>query len=284
MLFAAAIWGFAFVAQRMGAAHVGPFTFNGIRFALGALALAPVMAALRSRATLPASRRIIYGAITGSVLFTAASLQQVGIVYTTAGNAGFITGLYVVIVPILGVFRRQRITRGAILGVGLATAGMYLLTVKENLSIGVGDFAILVGAFFWAIHVQLIDKFIKKIDALELAFIQSVTCAGLSLMVGLWREPITLSAVRLAALPLFYAGVCSVGVAYTLQVVAQKRVPPTHAAIILSMESVFAVLGGWLILSEEMSIRGFLGCALMLAGMISAHVVKRRPRTEQGHG
>lgn len=275
MLFTSIIWGFAFVAQRVGMAHIGPFTFNGIRFGLGALALVPVLSLFRSSGTLSKSRRIAQGAATGVVLFAAASLQQVGLVYTTAGKAGFITGFYVVMVPIIGVMRRQRVSRGAILGVALAVIGMYLLTVKENLSIGAGDLVVLAGAFFWAIHVQMIDAFNKTMHALELAFMQSVVCAVLSGIVAVWREPVTMPGVRSAAVPLLYAGVCSVGIAYTLQVIAQKRVPPTHAAIILSMESVFALLGGWLMIGETLSLRALCGCALMLAGMISVHVVKR---------
>jgi drug/metabolite transporter (DMT)-like permease len=273
LLLTAFIWGFAFVAQRMGMDHIGPFMFNGIRFLLGALVLVPVF--LRSRAG-GACRRssgggpsgIRVGAITGGVLFLGASLQQVGLVYTTAGNAGFITGLYVVIVPILGLALGARTNAGTWLGAILAAVGLYLLSVSEALTIAYGDLLVLVGAFFWAIHVHLVGRFAGRMEASRLALSQYLACACLSLVVGLLIETTTLDGLYAASLPIFYGGALSVGVAYTLQIVGQRHAHPAHAAILLSLEAVFAALGGWLVLGEVMSARSLLGCALMLGGML----------------
>jgi drug/metabolite transporter (DMT)-like permease len=272
LLLTAFIWGFAFVAQRMGMDHIGPFMFNGIRFFLGALVLVPVF--LRSRAG-GACRRspgggggFWGGAITGGVLFLGASLQQVGLVYTTAGNAGFITGLYVVIVPILGLALGARTNAGTWLGAILAAVGLYLLSVSEALTIAYGDLLVLVGAFFWAIHVHLVGRFAGRMEASRLALSQYLACACLSLVVGLLVETTTLDGLYAASLPIFYGGALSVGVAYTLQIVGQRHAHPAHAAILLSLEAVFAALGGWLVLGEVMSARSLLGCALMLGGML----------------
>jgi drug/metabolite transporter (DMT)-like permease len=274
LLLTAFIWGFAFVAQRIGMDHIGPFMFNGVRFLLGALVLLPVF--LRSRNAAASDRSpatggpsgLRAGAVAGGVLFLGASLQQVGLVYTTAGNAGFITGLYVVIVPILGLALGARTTAGTWLGAVLAAAGLYLLSVTEALTIAYGDLLVLVGAFFWAIHVHLVDRFSSRMEASRLALFQYLACACLSLAVGLLTETTTLAGLKAASLPIFYGGALSVGVAYTLQIVGQRHAHPAHAAILLSLESVFAALGGWLILGEVMSIRSLLGCALMLGGML----------------
>jgi drug/metabolite transporter (DMT)-like permease len=274
LLLTAFIWGFAFVAQRMGMDHIGPFMFNGIRFLLGALVLLPVF--LRSGKSVASSRSpadsvsggLWVGVSAGGVLFLGASLQQVGLVYTTAGNAGFITGLYVIIVPILGLALGARTNAGTWLGAVLAAAGLYLLSVTETMSIAYGDLLVLVGAFFWAIHVHLVGRFASRMEASRLALFQYLACACLSLMVGLLFETTTLDGLYAASLPIFYGGALSVGVAYTLQIVGQQRAHPAHAAILLSLESVFAALGGWLVLGEVMSARSLLGCALMLGGML----------------
>lgn len=289
LLLAAAIWGFAFVAQRLGMEHVGPFTFNAIRFALGALAMAGLLlcqgrflpSSLPSAS--PASRRLAIGCLLlGLVLFVAASLQQFGMVYTTAGKAGFITGLYVIIVPLLGLLWGQRTSIGHWTGAMLAVTGMYLLSVTEALTIERGDFLVLLGAFLWAVHVLLVGWLSPQISAIKLALMQFSICSALSLCAALLTEEIVWQRIQLALVPILYAGLLSVGVAYTLQIVAQKRAKPAHAAILLSLEAVFAVLGGWIVLSESMAARGLVGCALMLTGMVVAQLVpgrggKRRP-------
>jgi len=276
LLTTAVIWGFAFVAQRVGMDFVGPFTFNGVRFALGALSLTPLLLMRRKhrdivRNALPRSTvktAIGGGVIAGTALFLGASLQQVGLVYTTAGKAGFITGLYVVIVPILGLFWKQRPDTGTWIGACLAAVGLYLLSVTEAFTIDSGDVLELIGAFFWAGHVLILGWLSPRIDVLFIAFFQYITCSILSLIIAGFTEAITLTGLTQAAVPILYGGICSVGVAYTLQVVAQKDAHPAHAAILLSLESVFAAIGGWMLLGETLSFRGLCGCALMLTGML----------------
>jgi len=232
----------------------------------------PVLLLIRPQHHAPVKTRIAFGAMLGLVLFVAASLQQVGIITTTAGKAGFITSLYVVIVPLFGLVLGQRIGIGAVAGVVLAVAGMFLLTMKSDFRISMGDLVVFAGALVWAVHVQMIDRFTARVAALELACIQFAVCALLSAIVSLCIEPTPLAGVRHALVPVLYAGVVSVGIAYTLQVVGQKHVPPTHAAILLSMEGAFAALGGWLLLAEYLSFRACVGCVLMLAGMIVSQV------------
>lgn len=269
LLLTAAIWGFAFVAQRVGMEHVGPFLFNGVRFALGAVCLLVVVRFRRGRRrpSGPAGTRRA-GLLLGCVLFLGASFQQIGIVYTTAGKAGFITGLYVVLVPILGSTLGHRIGLRPWIGAVLAAVGLYLLSVKEGFRIELGDALVLASAFFWACHVLLVGRWTRRFDAVDLAWRQFATCAVLSLAAAALLEPVTVSGLRGAAVPILYGGVLSVGVAYTLQVVAQREAQPTAAAILLSLEAVFAALGGWMVLGETLAGRALAGCALMLTGVI----------------
>jgi drug/metabolite transporter (DMT)-like permease len=283
LLLAATIWGFAFVAQRAGMAYVGPFTFNGVRFALGCLCLMPLLVLnplqkAKNDRPLPqaGSNVVIFGGIlAGFAIFMGASFQQVGLVYTTAGKAGFITGLYIVMVPIMGLFWRQKPRAGTWLGAILGTVGLYFLSVTENLTISFGDLLELVGAFFWAAHVLIIGWLSPRINSFHLSFIQYAACSLFSLIMAVITEMITMTALLQAALPILYCGLLSVGVAYTLQVVAQRDAHPTHAAILLSLEAVFAAIGGWLILGETLGLRGFVGCALMLCGMILSQLQNR---------
>lgn len=302
MLLTAVIWGFAFVAQRVGMEHVGPFTFNALRFALGALVLIPVIImqprnrSLRGSAAtkqshfppyyckgepkrgpinsavrclhLTANPLLLGAFLSGLALFGGSTFQQIGIIYTTAGKAGFITGLYVILVPISGAFWGQKIGASTWLGAVLALVGLYLLTMTGLFSINLGDGLVLVCALFWTVHVHLIGYYSPRVDTIKLAFLQFAICSILSLIIALIIETSSLSSILKAAIPILYAGCLSVGIAYTLQVMAQRHVPPSHAAIILSLEAVFAGIGGWLILDEVLSFRGFLGCLLMLAGMV----------------
>jgi len=271
LLLTAAIWGFAFVAQRVGMNYVGPFTFNGVRFALGSLTLLPflIVAERRQpRSNLSRKTMILGCGITGGVLFMGASLQQVGLIYTTAGKAGFITGLYVVMVPIFGLVLRQHTDVGTWIGAVLAAMGLYFLSVTEQFTIQYGDLLVLIGAFFWTVHVLIIGWLSPRMNPVKIAFIQFVICSVLSLIVALFTEVIVMTKIYQAAIPIIYGGAFSVGIAYTLQVVAQKNANPAHAAIILSMETVFAALGGWIILNEILSPREISGCVLMLAGML----------------
>jgi drug/metabolite transporter (DMT)-like permease len=286
LLLAAAIWGFAFVAQRVGAKYVGSFTFNGVRFALGSLSLVPLILYFNKRPsedkgidnTMKAALPI--GLIAGCAIFLGASLQQIGLVYTTAGKAGFITGLYIVLVPVFGIFLKHTIKLSTWLGVALAVGGLYLLSVTENFTIGKGDLFEIAGSVFWASHILLIDRFAGKVSALKLSFIQFVTCSILSLAAALIFEKITLYGLTQALIPILYGGICSVGVAYTLQVIGQQHAKPSHAAIVLSMESVFASIGGAIILNETLGIRGSIGCLLMLLGMLLSQVQNFSKRAE----
>ena len=276
LMLTAIIWGGAFVAQRVGMDFVGPLTFNGVRFALGALTLLPLaLRGNKNRGTgqdldnnFSSKQAILGGGLAGLVLFAGASLQQVGLVYTTAGKAGFITGLYVVIVPILGMLWKQWPGWGASTGAVLAAVGLYFLSVTAEFNLAPGDAWELAGAFMWATHVLILGWLSPKVDVLKLACAQYAVCSCLSLLVAGHTETITVHGLGEATIPILYGGVMSVGIAYTLQVVAQKVAPPTHAAIILSLEAVFAALAGWLILGEVLTTRGLFGCGLMLAGMV----------------
>jgi drug/metabolite transporter (DMT)-like permease len=284
LLVTAAIWGSAFVAQKAGMDHVGPFLFNGVRFALGAFFLLPLILTRPARAMhQPLGRKAphlgLAGIIAGLFLFGGSSLQQVGLLTTTAGKAGFITGLYVVIVPLLGLAFRQRSSSGAWIGSLLAVSGLYLLTVKKGLHIAPGDLLVLLCAFMFAVHVLVIGWLAPLTDVLKLAALQFAVNSILSLAVAFRWEVVSLAALWQAGIPILYGGLISVGIAYTLQVAAQKEAPATHAAIILSLETVFAVLAGWLLLGEEMSPRGMIGCGLMLSGMLAVQLIPGKARS-----
>jgi drug/metabolite transporter (DMT)-like permease len=291
LLLTSLIWGLAFVAQRVGMDFVGPFIFNGIRFALGAMVILPfIFFSTKKKQAHPTSGRepvlseaegppvprpsnqyLFYGGIIlGLTVFGGATLQQYGLVYTTAGNAGFITGLYVVFVPLLGLLRKQYPHFTVWIAAMLAALGLYFLSVTDSFSMQFGDFLVLIGAVFWALHVVIIGVMSPKVDALKLALIQYLVCAVLSIIVALLVETNTLDGIIKATIPILYGGILSVGIAYTLQVIAQKTAPPAHAAIILSLEAVFAAFGGWLLLNEQLGNREILGCGLMLLGMLVA--------------
>jgi drug/metabolite transporter (DMT)-like permease len=287
LLLTAAIWGLAFVAQRVGMDHTGPLAFNASRFLLGALVLVPVVRA-RSRTGGPGGgppdrwgADLRRGLVLGLVLLGGATLQQVGVVYTTAGKAGFITGLYVVLVPVLGLVVGQRTSGRTWLGGLLAVVGLYLLTVTGTLHMARGDLLVLIGAVFWAAHVLLIGRWAPRTEPVRLAMLQFATCGVASLLAALVLEPDSWPGLRGALWPILYAGLLSTGVAYTLQVVAQRSAPPAHAAIILSHEAVFAVLGGLVLLGETLSPRGWIGCALMLTGMILSQLAPQRKPVPQ---
>lgn len=272
LLVAAIIWGTAFVAQSVSMEHIGPFLFGATRFALGGLALFAPAFLLRGNKRRFSKKILVPGLVVGVVLFAAASLQQTGIQYTSIGKAGFITCLYVVIVPVIGIFLGQTIGKSGWIGCLIAVVGLYLLCIKGDFTINYGDFLILLGAFVWSAHILVIDYYVKKVDALQLSCMQFLVCAALSAVAALLFEPITCSGLRGALPAILYAGIISVGFAYSLQVIAQKDAQPAHAAIILSLETVFAALSGWLILNEILNNREILGCILMLTGMLVAQL------------
>ncbi|BCZ44398.1 permease [Clostridium gelidum] len=276
LLLTAAIWGFAFVAQRVGSQYVGGFTFNGIRFALGSISLIPLIIYLdkrkkngnKSNNEVSTKKTIVSGILAGTILYTGSTLQQVGLTYTTAGKASFITSLYMVIVPIIGIILGHKIGKKSWIGVGFAVIGLYLLSINENFSIGYGDMLELICSIFFALHILAIGYFCNKVDPLKLSCIQFATSSGLSLISAVIFENITISGISNALIPILYGGFLSTGVAYTLQVVAQKNAKPSHAAIIMSMESVFGAIGGALLLGEIMSTKAYIGCILIFAGIL----------------
>ncbi len=296
LLLAAGIWGFAFVAQRVGMRYIEPFTFNGVRFALGSLTLIPLILIRNKRSARQGKENfsdtqqqsknrdssiLIYGLIAGSILFAASSFQQVGIVYTTAGKAGFITGLYVVLVPLVGLLWGQKAGAGRWIGAILAAVGLYFLSVTSRFTIERGDLLVLISALFWTAHVQVIGLLSPKTDPIKLASTQFAVCSVLSFASAFAFETVAIATILEAAIPLLYGGLLSAGIAFTLQVVAQQKAPPAHAAIIMSLESVFAVLGGWIILGEVLSPRGLLGSLLMLTGMILSQIAMVKKETLQ---
>ena len=281
MLLAAAIWGFAFVAQREGMETMGPFLFNTARFFIGTVFLFPIVWYLSKKNKTPANKEtstkklVIAGTIAGLFLFLASSFQQVGIQYTTAGKAGFITGLYIFFVPLIGIFFGQRTGSGTWLGAFIAVIGLYLLSINDDFSIARGDLLQLICAVFFAAHILVVGYVAKRMDPLKLSLIQYVVSGVLSFFIAIAIEVITWQMIVDTAIPLLYAGVMSIGVGYTLQVVAQQHAKSSHAAIILGLEGAFAVLGGWLILDENLSTRGLIGCGLMLSGMFLSQLLPR---------
>ena len=281
LLLAALIWGFAFVAQKIGMKYVGPFTFNGVRFLLGALILTPLINSRFDIVKSEESENLIhllkYGVAGGFFLFLGSSFQQIGIIYTTAGKAGFITGLYMVFVPFIGLFLKQRIGFTKWLAVFIGFAGLYLLSVKSGFNISKGDFLVLIGSIFWAFHVQLIGHIANKFDTIKFAITQILVNAILSLSAAFLFEKIEISFILRAYMPILYAGLLSVGIAYTLQIFGQKRSDPTVSALILETESVFSVLGGWLVLGEVLNTREALGCILMFFAIVISQLnIKRK--------
>ncbi len=281
LLLTAMIWGLAFVAQRVGMEHVGPFTFTGIRFLLGVLSLLPLLYFFPKTTQTTKDKPLPFfwkrwgGLLAGILLFGGISLQQIGLQYTTAGKAGFITGLYVVLVPIFGLFIKHKTGLGTWIGAILAVIGMYLLSVKGNFQIEQGDLLLIISTGFWACHVLVIGWLSPYLHAIKLSIYQYATTGVISLIIAFIIEPVSLSGIYRAGLPILYGGIMSVGVAYTLQVIVQKTAHPAHAAIILSLETVFAAIGGWLFLDERLSFRALLGCGFMLGGMLFAQLNDR---------
>jgi drug/metabolite transporter (DMT)-like permease len=290
MLLTAMIWGSGFVAQTAGMDHIGPYLFSGLRFALGSLCLLPLI--LRRPAAGPPPEPLLTrgllqgGVVMGLALALGINLQQVGLQFTSVTNSGFITGLYVIVVPLLGLMLGHKTGTGTWIGCALAVVGMFLLSVGDNFQVASGDWLQLIGAFVWGGHVVLVGIFASRHDPIRLAFLQFVTCSVVSLVLAISLEPIDLPSIVSALPALVYGGVVAVGIGYTLQVVAQKDAIASHAAIILSMEAVFAAIAGAWLLGESLQMRGYLGCGLMLAGMLLAQLWprQRQDRIAAPHG
>lgn len=297
LMLAALIWGSAFVAQSVGMDYLGPFTFNSVRSFMGSLVLLPVIwfmdrqkkdgakgdgqGALGKSAEVKQQEKktlLLGGLCCGVILTVSTSLQQIGLVYTTAGKAGFITALYILIVPLLGLFLGRRVGGKTWLGVALAVIGMYLLCIKEGFSISYGDFMVLLCAFVFSLHILTVDYFSPKVDGVRLSCIQFFVCGCLCAVPMVIFEHPEIYQILQAWLPLIYAGVLSSGVAYTLQIITQKHLNPTVASLLMSLESVFAALTGWLILNERLSPKELLGCVLVFAAIILAQLPESKKR------
>jgi drug/metabolite transporter (DMT)-like permease len=271
LLAVAVVWGSGFAAGRVAAGHLNPLIYNGTRFMLGALVLVPLVGKRMKRLR---GTEIKVGALGGLLLLVAANVQQIGLRFTTAGQAGFITGLYVVLVPLL-LAAMWKTSPGWASGLAsvLATAGLFLLSDLRNLSLSSGDVWELVGALFWALHVILLDRFVSRVEVLWLAIVQYAVCGVLSTLLGLFfLTPEPLEGWSAAWWAVGYNGVLSVGLGFTLQAVGQRHAPATDAAVLLSMESVFAATFGWILLGERLTAQQLAGCALMLAGMLLAQL------------
>ncbi len=274
MIITAALWGFAFVAQKTGMDHLSPYMFSAIRFVLGASCLVFL---LRWFGGVRLDQRgYLMGIAMGVILTFGALMQQVGIVETTAGKGGFLTAIYILLVPIFLSFSGQKLARQIWPAAFLAIAGLYLLSIKggEFDSINAGDYWVLGSAIFWALHIILIEKAVRYYDPLRLSIVQFYTCGFLSLVAvfvfdtTVWAD--VFMGIKDGWLELFYGGVASVAIAYTLQVFAQRSVPSHHAALILSLEAVFAVIGGVWLLDEVLTVRMVTGFGLIFAGIILA--------------
>lgn len=272
----ALIWGAAFVAQSAGMEQNGPFTFNTVRMILGGIVLIPCIALFDKMRHVRLGWRSadknlwVGGCLCGVALFTGATLQQFGIQYTSAGKAGFITALYVIFVPLCRLFAGKRPGKLLWGSVALAAVGMYLLCMDGSLALSKGDVLVLLGAFGFTAHILIIDHFSQKVDGVRMSCIQFFVAGALSLVCMFLFETPSVPAILSAWAPILYAGLLSCGVAYTLQVVAQKDTDPTVTSLILCLESVFAVLFGWLLLGETLSMKELLGCILMFVAIVLA--------------
>lgn len=290
LVLTAFIWGTAFVAQSVGMDYLEPFTFNGVRSLIGGVALLPCISLLQlmnekngtRKADGGGSRKdlVTGGAACGLLLFAASSLQQIGIQYTTAGKAGFITAFYIVIVPVLGIFLRKKIGWKVWTAVVIALAGLYFLCITDRFTVGKGDILIFMCAMVFSLHILVIDYFSPKVDGVKMSCIQFFVCGIASMPFMFLLETPKLGAMIEGWMPLLYAGVLSCGVAYTLQIIGQKNVNPAVASLILSLESCFSVLAGWVVLGERLSVRESVGCVLMFAAIILAQLPEKEKQIQ----
>lgn len=289
LVLTALIWGMAFVAQSVGMNYIGPFTFNCIRSIMGGLVLIPCILFFDKQEKGEAKREkkedsktlLIGGICCGLALCIASNLQQIGIKYTTVGKAGFITALYIVLVPIFGIFLRKKVSGRVWFSVAIAVVGLYLLCITDEFRIGKGDFFVLLCALVFTIHILVIDYFSPKVNGIKLSCIQFLVAGLLSGVPMLISEKPSFSTILAAWAPLLYAGIMSCGVGYTLQIVAQKDAEPTIASLILSLESVFSVLAGWIILGQTLAGKEIMGCVLMFAAIILAQLPTRNQESSK---
>ena len=282
LAFTAFIWGTAFVAQSVGMEYIGPFTFNGVRSIIGAFTLLPCILfqkkSCRKIIEEGSSRKdlVVGGLLCGALLFVASSLQQIGIKYTSAGKAEFITSCYIVIVPLIGIFMKKTSGWKIWAAVVLALAGLYCLCITDGFTVGKGDIFIFLCAMAFSAHILVIDYFSPRVNGVVLSCIQFFVCGVASLPCMFVFETPDMVAIISAWMPILYAGVLSCGVAYTLQIIGQRNVNPTIASLILSLESCFSVLAGWVILHEKLSMKESLGCVLMFMAIILAQLPDKK--------
>lgn len=279
----ACIWGSSFVAQSVGMDYIGPYTFNCLRFLIGSLVLLPVIFFSQHRKkdrskdrTLQKKEMLCGGIVCGVVLCIASTLQQIGIIYTTAGKAGFLTAMYIVLVPVLGLFLKRKAGLQLWISVGLALIGLYLLCMKGTFSLNGGDVLLILCAVGFSVHIMVVDYFSPKLDGMILSCIQFLVAGLISGIGMLLSEQFDWHMILLAAKPILYSGVLSCGVGYTLQVIAQKGLNPTVASLLMSLESVVSVIAGFLVLHEVLSGRELLGCVFMFAAVILAQIPVKR--------
>ena len=287
LLLTSLIWGTAFVAQRVGVDFLGPFAFSAIRFIMGGIVLIPVVLLLNrikkpeQKATEDKRATIIGGLICGVILALASNLQQIGIQYTTVGKTGFITALYIIIVPVIGLFFRQKASAKLWVSVLIALAGLYLLCMNGRFMLEFGDTLIFLCAIVFSVHILVIAHFGPRIDGVQMSCIQFLVAGVLSTVCMLLAEPLpTWELIQAAKIPLLYTGILSCGVAYTLQIVGQKNVNPTVASLILSLEAVISVIAAWIILNQSMSLREICGAGLMFIAIILAQLPEKRTQAQ----
>lgn len=285
LLLTATIWGFSFVAQSKGMEYVGPFTFIGVRMALGCIVLIPFVlaknASNKRRGIKIDKRALLIGGLScGVVLFFSSSFQQYGILYTTVGKSGFITALYIVLVPIFGLFLKRK--TGALVWVSafIALIGLYLLCINEAFSVNIGDMLTLGCAVLFAVHILVVDHFAPKTDGVMLSMLQFFVNSIIGLTAAFIFEKPSLESILSAWAPLIYAGVLSCGVAYTFQIIGQKGMNPSVASLILSLESCIAVLAGWLFLNQSLSARELIGCGVMFTAIVLAQLPGKKRQLE----
>lgn len=272
LLLVTVIWGSAFPAQQIAMRRgLPPMTFTALRFALGVLVLAPIIHRRIATGVDPGSWRAlpVRGClVAGLFLFGAAGFQQVGLIYTSSANSAFITAFYILFVPLIGLMLGHRPARSLWAGIAVCLVGFYLLSVDESLRVGLGDGLTLVCALLWACQILTIDRIAGRGDPIRIAAVEFMVCALLSALAALLFERATVAQIRAAAWPVVYVGVMSVGIAFTLQVVCQKRCPPGPAAVIMSLEAVFGALAGYIVLNQILTMRALTGCALILVGVL----------------
>ena len=286
LLLTATIWGCAFVAQSVGMDYIGPFSFNAIRSIIGSIVLIPVILIFgrdKEKET-KEEQKVLWtgGIICGVLMFIASNLQQIGIMGATVGKAGFITALYIVMIPVIGLFMGRKSGGKLWFCVALSLVGLYLLCMKSNnLALNQADILLLLCAFVFSIHILVVDHYSPKVNGVKLSCIQFLVCGILSAIPMFAVEHPQLASVQAAWLPIAYAGVMSCGVAYTLQIVGQKGLNPVIASLIMSLESVIAAIAGWILLGQNLSAREISGCILMFAAIIITQLPERRRKTMQ---